>query len=1699
MLEENLKINIGKNLNIIKFAIFFFYYLLETNKMSYSDYKNFELIKQNKDINNLQTNLFINNKLLTEQNYSEDIDIYFDNLISTGKLDITINNLLKNYVIYYEDNFKHTIVKNNMIDIDFSYYSSELMKEYMFVCDFLSEYYRNLAELKKEKFNIDNVSLYDYEFKIKLRYIYKRDKFIINTYNDDETTSYEIRFKFKTDKDTKNLDELIQPELDNIEILGEIESKYSDSVTELLKLIDNDFIKINTEKMDYYSLLAKSYNYKFSKLLLNYYISKTIYFYFKKKYETKVQEINDIIIVDFKIIFENFNNIINRATDTSFLKIIENTKQKKFEFDKEIKKNIDNYSKKIAQLILDRDKIIRDITTKYGDTDTPEVFENRLNEKVQPIDNKLEQLKRERNDLISNRYINREDARINEARELKNNLKNINKNIEYNTESMKKLDNELKSDKIYLNRVSLITYICSILLIILLVVLAIASVVGGNNINISIPITMIIISFILYIIIYNFINNKETVYNKIYTKPNLLNQLYNSFSLNNIEKFFDDTQNPEDIYELTNYEKLNIPETIFNNYDPIIKSIINDDNFGGIMLTEVTGDNVNRVQKLNLLIDDYINDKFDNDFSRKLYVEYIQHSSTVGNSAKKYLDIINATINTINADGNLSTDVFTIDGNGYTDLTYYNTTHNMLNNSQDNNSPPIIKNIIDGSNPSQTSEYRIVSFVNTGNDITTYRLKIPNTIKDEPHEQVDVLVLGGGSFGGHISARENIIDDDSVKSGEGGAGGACIIGTMTLLPGHEYEIGVGRGGIWNDDESLLDAIDNGQAKCSYIKDITQEKYYYIAQGATYIDYSNEADRYPVQLSGGKKELKRSTDLEDHTVSLNDITYNYQIHSNVGMINNDSNTSNGGIGGIVKPNENQFFYLKLDLSDGSTPSPTYYLSSATTTNLIDVNSDELLGYANGNPGYDISGSAFKDILYINNSRVAAGGGSASWCGDNPSVNGGGLFKLYNGATQNEEEVYYTCVDDNNSGLGGDGGGGNGNNTGDGIGENGTPHTGSGGGGGRKKGGNGGSGLVLIKFNFTTFNKKINDSNRDLKTNLRESLLHIIALKNQYDLEVKKEDLNKISTEIQEDKKEILAKYDQLGLNLSGITNMESNIANQNISLTTWETTINKIKDEIVIFQGQIQALQSDVTSVEGTKSFNEERIKELRDNIVEQQKNLGILEDNNRKKEETIRQKALTRSNAKQELIDKIVVNLEAEACKNIFQVADIEKKRLLAAAQAEKSKIYSDLVAGLDQQKLAAQEALIASENALESALIDQKNIEEEVEEKKREYEQLQEDNALEEWEKSYIISIKLAIDYRIAGILRDINENQLNTLTESQRLILTEELDQAREKKKNFKNTIINEITSSINPLDGNNVFSSRFHIIRIYSGNLIEIESENTDEQANREIALGLRRSSFANSEEQDTFANFTVTEHFQEYDYTRIPVGSYVAPDDITIIDLEIFAHPNTISSQKPWAREILQEIITQLEDTSLPLRNSRYLRFAREYKTTYKDGITDEESSSEWNTLPKEDKIVSDSLLLQANIDTIGIIKSNFSEINRLNIDDETYYDNVNPHVKNEYIKYSNYENNTNLLKKLMDSSNNIKVYDIRLKETIANFIITVCLLLSFYILTLKFMYNFIILFIFIIIILVLSLFFIIEMYEIVHTKSNKNYWAKEKDN
>ena len=1412
---------------------------------------------------------------------------------------------------------------------------------------------------------------------------------------------------------------------------------------------------IDEEKTDYYSLLARSYEYKFEKNKLNYYIAKTIYFYFLSKYKTKVEEINNIILIDYPIIFENFNDIINEDTNESFLKVIKNTKQKQFAYDKKIKKNIDKKAEQIAKLIKGKEEMISNLK-KNKHKYSVEELNAKIKSYEKDFDFKIKEINDEREKLLNNRYINREDARVNEAIEYKENLHNINEKIENNKNKIGKINKQINSDRNYINIMSLIIYISVFLLICLFVTITLYSVIGGSNINISVPITFIVISFILYVIIYNYIGSKKDIYTKTYKKPNILNKIYYSLGLDSIENFEDDELTKTDI-------TLSMSQEQIDNLDPIVKELVTNTN---------VGDNISA----DLLKTDIIS-KIDKDPSRKILIT-IPTTNENNYAIDLYKeDIINTdTFETIHdlTDKKITHQNINISG--------WNEIEQRENSDRPELSIPIIQNLY--------NQIKSVAFVNNNNDIhTVYILKIPKGIERLP---VTALVIGGGSFGGNIAPKEEFDKNDKPpvqNMGEGGAGGAVIAQNLILMEG-EYEIGVGRGGTWMGQDYLAKAIEQGQATCSYIKNKSTNEYIILAQGAEYIDYGNQ-DGYHFQLSGGTKTLNTGI-INDPNISPIDITTN--IASSPNNIANKDTISSGGRGGLVLPKENQVGYTLI--TEFGANKDTFYLSGSSydSTKFSQYSTSGNIGVATKNIA---NNDSYNFQSYINGGYVAGGGGAASFC-DRPTDD--------QDVSQNFHklgEYYYTCISNETSTFGAGGTGGGGNGSGIDYGKNALLSTGAGGGGGKYRGGDGGSGLVLLKFDHNLLKNKIDDLISLEIQRLTKSIYDIKTLNTG--IEIKKERLNllELGNEINRGKQEIADKYAELGFKLDTIDEQDEMIDEYDTLISDAQAEQIRLTDKIKQYEEQIAKYNDEILDKGAETELSQRQIKEIQTNIKLQKEQLEKL---NKRIEESRKQKAdkkLAVEGEKAKYIAKVAIKLQAEACKKALFAAQLAKRRELLDKQKLEKEIYDKMVEEAENAQKKAEEEAAEAERLRDIALEDQKIAEENYKASKNEYSALLASTELEEKEKGYLLSLKLAIDFRIAGINIKENTKLYDNLSESEKKDLERTLQYEKQKRDKFVNDIITELTTSLNNIEnGKGVMSTRFNVNRISSGNLkLREHVETPEEKANREkdeLLRNYEQTAFVNEE---TFANFTVTEHFNTNNELTTNIfrkssQSYIPPDNITVIDIEIFAHPQLL---KPYALDILKEITNQLKDLNSPIRNSRYLRYTRAYKSSFNKDLRSINTHTEksWIEVEKESNLLSDASILENNNSLINNIDDNFIKIKELNIDDETYYDNVNPLVKKEYRKYNNYQNNTNIYMKMVENSTNVKLYDIRLKETIANYIITLCLLLSIYILIAKF-YNYVfVLIIFLIVTLILTLIFFTEIYEIVYTKSDKNYWPKSK--
>ena len=318
------------SLNSVSFDVF--------DKILLKNIDQFLDIKWQKEAINFNTkNILINtiiNKLVVTETYFENI---------------------RNNIYYYDNNNNKDNKIENIKDIDLSRFANHNIHEFMFYFDFLSEYYRNLSEIKKDKFALKG-EIYNNIFKIKVRFILAKELpfsqqdinnknsilyTTVTRKNDDFITenkdylNFKFKFKFNNEyKPDRKLLNLTSENLTNLsnnlfefirmDVPGNRDTiqhaNYEKNIKYLInKLQFTNDLSIEKEE-DYYHLVAKSYKYKFYKLLLNYYVFITYHVYTENEIQTgefKMFELTNII-KDFEKVFENYyisllniENIIN--------------------------------------------------------------------------------------------------------------------------------------------------------------------------------------------------------------------------------------------------------------------------------------------------------------------------------------------------------------------------------------------------------------------------------------------------------------------------------------------------------------------------------------------------------------------------------------------------------------------------------------------------------------------------------------------------------------------------------------------------------------------------------------------------------------------------------------------------------------------------------------------------------------------------------------------------------------------------------------------------------------------------------------------------------------------------------------------------------------------------------------------------------------------------------------------------------------------------------------------------------------------------------------------------------------------------------------------------------------------------------------------------------------------------------------------
>ena len=474
-----------------------------------------------------------------QQEFIKNINNYYNNLLNINKIKSSAYDKFTNKIIYYYTNNDNVIdydkidinknKKYKLSEIDASFYMNPNMKKYMFLYDFLREYYLNLAEIKKNKYNIDNASLYNHEFKIRCKYFSSENE-INNVYHTAlNIEDYVITFKFNNSNTTGN--KFVQPDITNLSDIklysknnqriftNSYDNDYVNSFNELIKIVKNSDIIINND-ISYHKLLSESYKYKFNKILLTYIILKIIYFYYRKHYPVKIKEVNDILMKDYPVLLNNISNKVSDK-DNSLLEIALNTEKKQFKLNR--KPNLTEI-KRLRELITKKKGEIRDYIEQNMDNEPQELLNN-----IKEKENYIEKLEKQ---LSNEMYANLNKSQEQEAIAYKNELDKINKNITNKIKNINNKNIEINSDDSYYNKINIMNYFVIFLLITITVIFIIDN--TYSNLNVSISILLLTISIILYLIVNYVINNNP---NYIYNNKGIIKNIFNYFSGIQIEKF----------------------------------------------------------------------------------------------------------------------------------------------------------------------------------------------------------------------------------------------------------------------------------------------------------------------------------------------------------------------------------------------------------------------------------------------------------------------------------------------------------------------------------------------------------------------------------------------------------------------------------------------------------------------------------------------------------------------------------------------------------------------------------------------------------------------------------------------------------------------------------------------------------------------------------------------------------------------------------------------------------------------------------------------------------------------------------------------------------------------------------------------------------------------------------------------------------
>ena len=288
-----------------------------------------EDFKENISIENLN-NFIKNNKLFINLHNLEFNELnkeifnkYIELFIHEGNIDNTYFMQLENYINYFDENSLESI--GNINEIDSSFYAKNKIKEYLFMVNFLSDFYKSKYKQKKE-YNNNVIDTKTINIKFKKTLTNEENIVSIFSLNNIEYIPIELLFRNESTSVSYNNAKIKYIKINDLEktqLNVNEKREYTESFVKLFNKIKFKDINDLNKNIDYYYSVLQSYKYKYYDVLLNYNIIQLYYVYIKingqnentnlVKYQEifKLLEIFNSVLLNNELKFNQLNVVMN--------------------------------------------------------------------------------------------------------------------------------------------------------------------------------------------------------------------------------------------------------------------------------------------------------------------------------------------------------------------------------------------------------------------------------------------------------------------------------------------------------------------------------------------------------------------------------------------------------------------------------------------------------------------------------------------------------------------------------------------------------------------------------------------------------------------------------------------------------------------------------------------------------------------------------------------------------------------------------------------------------------------------------------------------------------------------------------------------------------------------------------------------------------------------------------------------------------------------------------------------------------------------------------------------------------------------------------------------------------------------------------------------------------------------------------------